>query len=59
MKDKIAFITNEGVYYYRVMPFRLKMQELLTKWMNKVFVKRIGKNMEVHVGEILVKSKDP
>ena len=58
-EDKIAFITNESVYYYRVMLFGLKNAGATYQMMmNKVFVEQIGRNMEFFVDKILVKSKD-
>ena len=59
-KDKTAFITNEGVYYYKVMPFELKnVGSTYQRMINKVFTKQIRRNLEVYVDDILVKSKDP
>ena len=59
-KDNIAFIINEGVYYYRVMLFRLKNAgATYQRMMNMVFVEQIRRNMEVHVDNILIKSKEP
>ena len=58
-KDKIAFITNEGVYYYKVMLFGLKNgRAIYQRMMNKVFANQINRNMEVYVDDILVKSKN-
>ena len=37
-EDKTALITNEGVYYYRVMPFKLKnISATYQRLMNTVF----------------------
>ena len=58
--DKIAFITNEGVYCYKVMPFGLKNASIThQRMMNKAFVKHIRRNIKVYIDDILVKSKDP
>ena len=38
-KEKTAFITNEGVYYYKLMPFELKNTwATYQRIMNNVFV---------------------
>ena len=59
-KDKMVFITNEGVYYYRVMSFGPKnVGATYQRMMNKVFAEHIRRNMKVYVDDILVKSKDP
>lgn len=56
---KIAFVTDDGMYYYTRMPFVLKnawtdFQEA----MNKAFEGLIGKIVEIYVNNIIVKSKD-
>ena len=39
-EDKIVFITNEGLYYYQVMPFKHKNVGIIyQRMMNKVFAK--------------------
>ena len=59
-EDKIAFITNEGIYCYKVMPFELKnTNAMYQRMMNKIFTAQIERNMEVYVDDILVKFKDP
>ena len=58
-EDKTTFITNEGIFCYRVMSFRLKNTgATYQRMMNKVFAEQIRRNMEVYVDDILVKSKD-
>ena len=58
-EDKTAFITNEGVCYYKVMSFRVKNARVIyQRIMIKVFAEQIGRNMKVCVDNILVKSKD-
>ena len=58
-KDKIVFITNERVYCYWVMSFGLKnVGAIYQRMMNNVVVEQIGRNIEVYVDDILVKSKD-
>ncbi|XP_028556944.1 uncharacterized protein LOC110115884 [Dendrobium catenatum] len=52
-----AFQTDRGLYCYRVMPFRLKNAgATYHRLMNKVFKTLIGRNMEVYVDDMLVKS---
>ena len=59
-KDKTIFITNEGVYCYRVMLFGLKNAgATYQRMVNVVFSKQIGRNMEVYVDDILIKSREP
>ena len=57
-QEKIAFITSQGLYCYKVMPFGLKNAEATyQRLVNKMFSKQIRRNMEVYVDDILVKSK--
>ncbi|XP_057544996.1 uncharacterized protein LOC130824124 [Amaranthus tricolor] len=52
------FITNVGVYCYRVMPFRLKnVGATYQRMVNKVFQSQIGRNLEVYVDDMITKSK--
>jgi hypothetical protein len=56
-QEKTAFITDQGLYCYRVMPFILKnASATFQRLMNKMFQEQIGRNMEVYVDDILVKS---
>ena len=58
-QEKTAFITSQGLYYYKVMPFRLKNTGVIyQRLVNKMFNKQIGRNMEVYVDDMLVKSKE-
>ena len=57
-EEKTAFITNRGLYCYRVMPFGLKNTGTTYQWLvNKIFKEQIDRNMEVYVDDMLVKSK--
>ena len=50
---------SQGLYCYKVMSFRLKNAEATyQRLVNKMFNKQIGRNMEVYVDDILVKSKE-
>ena len=58
-QEKTAFITSQGLYYYKVMPFGLKnARATYQRLVNKIFNKQIGRNMEVNVDDVLVKSKE-
>ena len=58
-QEKIAFITSQGLYCYKVMPFRLKNTgATYQRLVNKMFSKQIHRNMEVYVDDMLVKSKE-
>ena len=57
-EEKTAFITNRGLYCYRVMPFGLKNAgATYQRLVNKIFKEQIDRNMEVYVDDMLVKSK--
>ena len=56
--EKTSFITLHGLYYYNVMPFKLKnagatYQRLVTK----MFRSLLGSTMEVYIDDMMVKSK--
>ena len=58
-QEKTAFITSQGLYCYKVMPFGLKNAgATYQRLVNKMFSKQIGRNMEVYVDDMLVKSKE-
>ena len=58
-QEKTAFITSQGLYYYKVMPFGLKnARATYQRLVNKIFNKQIRRNMEVNVDDVLVKSKE-
>ena len=53
------FVTNQGYYCYKVMPFGLKnARATYQRLMNRMFSHQIGRNVEVYVNDMLVKSKD-
>ena len=57
--EKTAFITSQGLYCYKVMPFGLKnARASYQRLVNQMFNKQIGRNVEVYVDDILVKSKE-
>ena len=58
-QEKTAFITSQGFYCYKVMPFGLNNAgATYQRLVNKMFNKQIGRNMEVYVDDMLVKSKE-
>ena len=58
-QEKIAFITSQGLYCYKVMHFELKNAgATYQRLVNKIFSKQIGRNMEVYVDDMLVKNKE-
>ncbi|WP_271039623.1 reverse transcriptase domain-containing protein [Agrobacterium sp. ST15.13.040] len=59
-EEKTAFITEGGTYCYIRMPFGLKNAgATYQRLMNKVFKDQMGRNMEVYVDDMIVKSKLP
>ena len=53
--EKTTFITNRGLYCYRVMPFDLKNAgATYQRLVNKIFKEQIGRNMEVYMDDMLV-----
>ena len=58
-QEKITFVTSQGLYCYRVMPFRLKnARATYQRLVNQMFKKQIGRNVEVYIDDMLVKSKE-
>lgn len=58
-QERTAFITNQGLYCYKVMPFGLKNAgATYQRLVNRMFNRQIGRNMEVYVDDMLVKSKE-
>ena len=57
-QEKTAYITSQGLYCYKVMPFGLKNAGATYQILvNKMFNKQIDRNMEVYVDDMLDKSK--
>ncbi|GAU40689.1 hypothetical protein TSUD_88350 [Trifolium subterraneum] len=58
-KNKTAFMTETGNYYYNVMPFGLKNAgATYQRMMNKVFHNEIGDMLEVYMDDMIVKSEE-
>ncbi|KAI3465522.1 hypothetical protein Pfo_022185 [Paulownia fortunei] len=56
-QEMMSFVTNQGIYCYRVMPFGLKNTgATYQRLVNNMFSKLIGRNMEVYIDDMLVKS---
>ena len=57
-QEKTSFVTSQGLFCYKVMPFGLKNAgATYQRLVNKMFVRKIGRNVEVYVDDMLVKSK--
>jgi hypothetical protein len=58
-QEKTSFITSGRLFCYRVMPFGLKNAgATYQRLMNRMFHDQIGRNVEVYVNDMLVKSKE-
>ena len=56
-QEKISFVTSQGLFCYKVMPFGLKNAGVTyQRLMNKMFTYQIGRNVQVYVDDMLVKS---
>ncbi|GJU72935.1 reverse transcriptase domain-containing protein [Tanacetum coccineum] len=55
--EKTAFHTSHGVYCYTKMPFGLKdARATYQRLVDKAFKKQIGRNLEVYVDDLVIKS---
>ena len=55
-QEKTSFITGQGTYCYRVMPFGLKnVGATYQRLVNRMFQKQIGASMDVYIDDMLVK----
>ena len=58
-QEKTTFITEEGLYCYKVMPFGLKnAPATFQRLVNTVFTDQLRRNMEAHIDDMIVKSKE-
>ncbi|KAL0373493.1 UNVERIFIED_CONTAM: Retrovirus-related Pol polyprotein from transposon gypsy [Sesamum radiatum] len=56
-QEKVSFVTDQGVLCYNVMPFGLKNVSAIYQCLvNHMFQNQIGRNMEVYIDDMLVKS---
>ena len=57
-QEKTAFVTPIGNYHYKVMPFGLKNAgSTYQRMMTKMFESQLGKNIEIYIDDMMVKSK--
>ncbi|KAL0439943.1 UNVERIFIED_CONTAM: Pro-Pol polyprotein [Sesamum latifolium] len=57
-RKKVSFITSSGTFCYVAMPFGLKnVGATYQRLVDKIFQSQIGRNVEVYVDDMLVKSK--
>ena len=58
-KEKMSFVTSQGLFCYEIMPFGLKnARATYQRLVNHMFRPQIGRNVEVYVDDMLVKSLD-
>ena len=58
-QEKTSFITSQGLFCYKVMHFGLKnVGATYQRLVNHMFRPQIGRNVEVYVDDMLVKSVD-
>ena len=56
-KEKTSFVTSQGLFCYKVMPFGLKNAGVMyQRLMNKMFAHQIRRNVQVYVDDMLLKS---
>lgn len=56
-QENTAFMTEQGTFCYKVMPFGLKNAGVTYQWLvNHIFADQLGKSMEVYIDDMLVKS---
>ena len=57
-QEEIPFVTPTRNYHYKVMPFELKNAgSTYQRMMTKMFEPQLGKNIEVYIDDMVVKSK--
>ena len=58
-QKKTSFVTSQGLYCYKVMPFGLKnVGATYQRLVNRMFSHQFGRNVEVYIDDIPVKSRD-
>ena len=56
-QERTSFVISQGLFCYKVMPFGLKNARVsYQRLMNKMFTQQIGRNVQVYVNDMLVKS---
>ena len=57
-QEKTAFVTSQGLYCDKVMPFGLKnVGAIYQRLVNQMFCRQIGRNNVLYVDDMLVKRK--
>ena len=57
-QEKTSFVTSQGLFCYKVMPFSLKnVGATYQRLMNRMFASQIGRNVQVYLNDMLVKSR--
>ncbi|GJV20538.1 reverse transcriptase domain-containing protein [Tanacetum coccineum] len=57
-EEKTSFITNQGIFCYTKMPFGLRnTRATYQRLVDKAFHKQIGRNLEVYVDNLVIKSR--
>ena len=58
-QEKTSFVTSQGLFCYKVMPFGLKNAgATYQRLVNKMFTHQIGRNIQIYVDDMLVKSQN-
>ena len=58
-QEKTSFVTSQRLYCYKIMPFGLKNEgATCQRLVNCRFSHQIGRNVEVYIDDMLLKSKD-
>ena len=58
-QEKTSFITSQGLFCYKVMSFGIKIAgATYQRLVNHMFRPQIGRNVEVYMDDMLVKSLD-
>ena len=58
-QEKTSFVTSQGLFCYKVIPFGLKNAgATYQRLVNHMFRPQIGRNVEVYVDDMLVKIQD-
>ena len=57
-QEKTVFVTPVGNYHFKVMPFGWKnVGSTYQRMMTRMFESQLGKNIEVYIDDMVVKSK--
>ena len=56
-QERTSFVTSQGLFCYKVMPFGLNNAGVMYhRLINKMFTHQIGRNVQVYIDDMLVKS---